>query len=482
MELDKVGFTRRAFTLGLAGIAAGTLTDVTAAAMPVPVTSFLATSGSKIIDAATGRPFIIKGTHWYGMEFDLMPILLNWREGTNQPGRAWRTITYTGPAQHGLVPGAVYEGVLDQIVRLGFNTLRLSICEDVTWPNAQVRGAAGSPHAGATGIGGLLNPDLLTGAQPLSSYNYDYIPALAVLDKMVDYAGRIGLRIILDMHCLEPSIDNTSHKGLWYTTAHPGDPGTGPTDGAIGTKGDLRNEQQWLDAWAFLAAHYAHTPTVCAFDLMNEPFSVTWDNDQATGWPAACERAAARIQAVNPNVLLVVEGKLGVLRGPNGRQDTGYAGDLSGVRDRPVVTPVPNRVVYSPHEYSNATQGRFKAGFPATLPPWWDMIWGYLVKDGIAPVLIGEFAGDFRDPAALSDVVQPGKKYSARASASRDAAWVAALSRYVRANNISWAYFSFAMDEPHKPTDVDVLLGLVEADLVTPVPSSFAALADLLRG
>jgi aryl-phospho-beta-D-glucosidase BglC (GH1 family) len=453
------------------------------AAAPAPgraVQSFLATSGGAIVDAATGEPFIIKATHWYGMESVLMPIMLGWRGDPNKPGRAWRTITYTGPAQNGLVPGTVYEGVLDQIRRLGFNTVRLSICEDVTWPNAQVMGAAGTQGAGTTSIGGLLNPDLLTGEQKPSFYNYDYLPALAILDKIIDYAGSIGLRVILDMHCLEPSADDTSHKGLWYTTAKPGDPGTGPTNGTIGTHGDLRSEQQWLDAWAFLAKRYAKTPAVCAFDLMNEPYAMTWDDDPLHGWPAACERAAAVIQAVNPNVLLVCEGAFGAVRGPNGKEYTSFGEDLTGVRRRRVVTPIPNRVVYSPHDYPNATQARFKAGFPATLAPWWDFVWGYIAKEGIAPILLGEFAGDFRDPATLSDAVPWGKSYSAQAGAVRDAAWMQALSDYICANGLSWAYFSFASDAGHPATKSDVLVSLLDADGITPMPGPFAAMRAML--
>jgi aryl-phospho-beta-D-glucosidase BglC (GH1 family) len=482
ITVNKTVYTRRSLGLAAAGAMGGLLTGG-AAPPPAPggaVRSFLATSGAKIVDAATGEPFIIKAAHWFGMEFNLMPIMLGWRGSPDQPGRAWRTMTYTGRAQNGLTPNTVHEGVLDQMVRLGFNTVRLSICEDVTWPNAQVNGAAGTPGAGKTGIGGLLNPDLLTGAQRLSTYNYDYIPALAVLDKMVDYAGSIGLRVILDMHCLEPSLDNTAHHGLWYTTPRPGDQGTGPTHGAIGTQGDPRSEQQWLDAWAFLAKRYANTPAVCAFDLMNEPYAITWDNNPLRGWPAACERAAAVIQAVNPNVLLVCEGAFSAIRGRNGTDYTSYGEDLTGVRGRRIVTPVPNRVVYSPHDYSNATQPRFKTGFPGTLAPWWDAVWGYIAKEGIAPILVGEFSGDFRDPAALSDVVQSGKSYSAKASATRDGAWMQALSDYICANGLSWAYFSFANDVDHAATDTDVLLGLVEADGITPTPRAFAAIGAML--
>jgi endoglucanase len=213
---------------------------------------------------------------------------------------------------------------------------------------------------------------------------------------------------------------------------------------------------------------------------MNEPYATTWDNDPLRGWPAACERAAAVIQAVNPNVLLLCEGGFNNARGPNGREYTSWGEDLTGVRARRIVTPVHNRVVYAPHDYPNATQKRFKAGFPGTLAPWWDAMWGYIAKDGIAPVLVGEFSGDFRDPATLSDAVQRGKPYSAKASATRDDAWMKALSDYICANGLSWAYFSFANDPDHAPTEIDVLLAPLEPDGVTPMKRTIAALAAML--
>src|SRR5690606_37962169 len=52
--------------------------------------------------------------------------------------------------------------------------------------------------------------------------------------------------------------------------------------------------------------------------------------------------------------------------------------------------------VYSPHDYGPAVhpQPWLQApDYPANLPAVWDRHWGYLQKEGIAPVVLGELGG-----------------------------------------------------------------------------------------
>jgi endoglucanase len=73
-----------------------------------------------------------------------------------------------------------------------------------------------------------------------------------------------------------------------------------------------------------------------------------------------------------------------------------WGGNLKGVAKRPIILNVPNRVVYSPHDYGPDVflQGWFTdASFPNNLPNVWDQHWGYIQKQGIAPVVLGEFGG-----------------------------------------------------------------------------------------
>jgi hypothetical protein len=55
---------------------------------------------------------------------------------------------------------------------------------------------------------------------------------------------------------------------------------------------------------------------------------------------------------------------------------------------------VPNRLVYSPHDYPASVypQPWFnEPNYPNNLPALWDRTWGYLFRENIAPVWLGEF-------------------------------------------------------------------------------------------
>ena len=58
-----------------------------------------------------------------------------------------------------------------------------------------------------------------------------------------------------------------------------------------------------------------------------------------------------------------------------------------------------SKVVYSPHTYGPATHDQphfHDASFPANQPAIWDLQWGHLVVNGVAPVLVGEFGGRYK--------------------------------------------------------------------------------------
>jgi endoglucanase len=60
----------------------------------------------------------------------------------------------------------------------------------------------------------------------------------------------------------------------------------------------------------------------------------------------------------------------------------------------PIVLNVANRVVYSLHDYPQSVHDQkwFNApNYPNNLPAVWDQFWGYLYRQNIAPVWVGEF-------------------------------------------------------------------------------------------
>jgi aryl-phospho-beta-D-glucosidase BglC (GH1 family) len=280
------------------------------------------TSGNQIVDV-NGRSVSIGGVNWFGFE----------------------TSNYV---VHGLW-ARNYRDMMNQMTQLGFNTIR------IPFSNA-IFNAANTPN----GIAYNLNPDL----QGLSS--------LQILDRIVAYAGQIGLRIILDHHSAKP--DDHSNEPLWYI---PGDP--------------ANSEQAWINDWVALAQRYAGNATVIGADLENEPHDpATWgDGNLATDWRLAAERAGNAILQANPNWLIFVEG----IQTYGGQSDW-WGGNLMGAGASPVVLNIANRVVYSPHEYPASVypQSWFSAAnYPNNLPPQWDGFWGYLYRQNIAPVWMGEF-------------------------------------------------------------------------------------------
>ncbi|HQS18297.1 Calx-beta domain-containing protein [Reyranella sp.] len=299
---------------------------------------WLSTSGNQIVDSA-GHTVQIAGVNWFGFESSTF-------------------------APHGLWTRG-YKDMMDQMVDLGFNTIRLPFSSEMLHTNA-------APN----GIDFNKNPDL-TG-----------LSALQIMDKIVDYAGQVGLKIILDHHRSNAGA-GTSDNGLWY-------------DGQY-------TQASWVADWKMLAARYADDPTVIGADLHNEPHNGTWGGGGANDWALAAETAGNAIGTVNPNWLIFVEG-VGTYKG----ESYWWGGNLMGVRDRPIDLALDDRLVYSAHDYPNSVykQPWFQgADFPANLPAKFDQMWGYIYKEGIAPVWIGEFGTKLVDP--------------------KDAPWLEAITSYL---------------------------------------------------
>lgn len=280
---------------------------------------FVHTKGNQIVDAS-GNAVKIAAVNWSGLE-----------TGNFAPDGLW---------------ARNYQDMMRQMVSLGFNTIRLPF-------SLQLFASNSTP----SGINYTLNPDLqgLNGQQ--------------IMDKIVSYAGQIGLKIILDDH-RSAAGPGPNGDGLWY-------------DGGY-------TEKNWIDTWTALARHYAGNTTIIGADLSNEPHnSATWGDGSATDWAAAATRAGDAIQAVSSNWLMFVEG----IQTYQGSNDW-WGGNLQGVAAHPVTLTVANRVVYSPHDYpsSVSSQPWFSASnYPNNLPSVWNQNWGYIFQNNIAPVFVGEF-------------------------------------------------------------------------------------------
>jgi endoglucanase len=289
--------------------------------------NYLRTEGNKIVDAQ-GKEVRLTGVNWFGME-----------TGTFAPHGLWERN---------------WEDMLDQIVALGYNSIRLPYSNQLF-----------DPLSLPEGIDYALNPDLRG------------LNGLQIMDKIVDGAGRRGLKIFLDRH--RPDIEKQTN--LWYNERY--------------------DEERWINDWKMLAARYLGNDTVIGADLHNEPHKeATWGTgDPKTDWRMAAEKAGNAILSVNPNWLIIVEG----IENYNGDWYW-WGGNLQGVAQHPVRLNVPNRLVYSPHDYGPGVwvQGWFKdPSYPRNLPAIWQKQWAYISDQGIAPILLGEFGGRRSDAESL---------------------------------------------------------------------------------
>ena len=207
---------------------------------------------------------------------------------------------------------------------------------------------------------------------------------------------------------------------------------------------DHITEQIFIESWVWFAQRYRNNDTILAFDLQNEPHgkvylqpetSARWDgSDHPNNWAKVATRTANRIQAVHPNVLIVIEG---IESYPNwGKHgstqqvdylDAWWGANLRGVRDYPIHLNIPNRLVYSSHDYGPAVSNQpwFYKGFnKQTLDrDVWHKFWFFVVRENIAPVLIGEWGG-FLDGG-------PNEK------------WQTALRDFIVENKIHHTYWCF---------------------------------------
>lgn len=329
------------------------------------VSGYFHTSGNQILDA-NNQTVRIAGVNWFGME----------------------TSNF---APHGLWTRG-YKSMMDQMKQTGFNTIRLPYSD-------QLFESGSTPN----GIDFSKNPDL----QGLNG--------LQIMDKIVAYAGQIGLRILLDHH-RSAAGNSANESGLWYSSAFP--------------------ESKWISNWTMLAARYANNPTVIGADLHNEPHGpATWGDGSANDWRLAAERAGNAILAVNPNWLIIVEG---VEQASSGNY--WWGGNLSNAGAAPVRLNVPGRLVYSAHDYPASVyqQSWFSdPNYPNNLPQVWDRNWGYLFRQGIAPVLLGEFGSKL---ATTSDQ-QWFDKMTAYLAGDLDGNGTNDLS--AGQQGISWTYWSW---------------------------------------
>ncbi len=302
---------------------------------------FLSTNGSQIVDAS-GNNVRVASIGWYGTD---------------------------GPAGYALqgLWATSYKTILDSIKQGGFNTTR------IPWSNVGLD----APFAGTNEKGGVdwaQNADLKG------------LTCLQVFQKVVDYAGTIGLKVIFDHHTDDGS-GGQQPNGLWIDKG----PGTDGTDGA-GVQGTVDAARFQAD-WVRFAKTFAGNSTVIGFDLDNEPHGASWGGGGATDIHKMFTDVGNAIQAVNPGALIIGEPSQDYF-GASPEGDV----TMASITGNPVVLGIANKMVYSVHEYPGSITGLAVDSGPGLVQQM-NHAWGDVVKNNVAPVWIGEMGANLKTAA-----------------------------------------------------------------------------------
>ena len=441
--------------------------------------------GNQFVDSVTNLPIRLCGVNWYG--YDGTDLIV-----------------------HGLYAGRGYQDVIDQMSALGFNAFRLPFCDDMITSTVTFVNTSGNQY-----VVQVDNPDLI-GLTPMQA-----------LDCIVYYAYTAGMRIILDHHRISMTSINSADSG--YGT--DGWPAANPEGGALyhyagaASGGSTYTpEVQWRAMWVSMATHFTtdHTipgslvasgvgkyasnaslaATIVGFDPHNEPKNLAW----AT-WAGMVETLFPFVNAIAPNWMMFVEGVAGSANGSDLYWEGGYLksagpGSVDGAA-RPInLGSKQNKLAYSCHEYGQSVYGQTwmntllsspgggypstvantVIGYPNNLYAIWDEYFGFIYKDNIAPLWMGEFGGGFgRDYST-------GAVDSNQANAAFELQWGNALVNYLQGYNVdgssylsgsqlppSFAYFAL------NPESGNPLGGLLwNVDYITPDPIKMGVILPLL--
>ncbi len=368
---------------------------------------------------ANGVAIRIKGASWFGLQGRHEPS----NDATNPSGAPLEQ--YMGNVFWNS-SNRTYAGDVAEFKAMGINVIRLPLVTQ-TLTGTDPQGMA--PYLKNTESVRIANSRL----------------ALETIIKELDAAG---IYVLLDIHScsnyvdwrkgrldarppwVDATRDNYDFKREDSSCAATNNPSTV-------TRIQAYDETKWLADLQTLAGLEASlgVSNIIGIDIFNEPWDYTWAE-----WKTLSEHAYQAINAVNPNILIFVEGISATAGNQDGTPNTitqvpyggrvipNWGGNLYEAGANPPNIPK-DRLVFSPHVYGPSVfvgqqfadpaqpscAGLEGDAFgdahcnivinPTLLRQGWDDHWGYLKAMGYA-VVIGEFGGNMdwpRGKASLRD-------------------------------------------------------------------------------
>jgi endoglucanase len=360
---------------------------------------------------------------------------------------------------------------------------------NVFWASSSRTYAGDAAEFKAMGINVVrvpVSPQTLTGTDPQGMAPYLKNTASVVIPNSLDALKTVvqvldaqGIYVLFDIHScsnyvdwrkgrldarppyVDATRDNYDFKREDSSCAASGNP-AGVTRiqayDATKWKADLAKLAGFESAWG--------VSNIIGIDIYNEPWDYTWGD-----WSSLAGQAYTAINAVNPNILIFVEGVSDSANNQDGSPTTittepsgvapapNWGGNLASAGANPPAIPK-NMLVFSPHVYgiSVFVGKQFVAQTPAacvglsgdaagdnhcalimpsasTLAAGWDSQWGYLKAQGYA-VVIGEFGGNMVWPGGAASL-RDQNRYSYVTDHTIDAQWQQAFVSYLHSKNIN---------------------------------------------
>jgi len=405
-----------------------------------------------------GEVFPVRCGNWFGLEGRHEPS----NDPTNPSGAPMEQyIGNTFWANGGAGTGRTIQQTMSEITARGIDMIRLPVVPQTLDPN--------DPQGTAPNL--KNHPSVRVANSRLA------------LETMIRLADQNNIAVLLDMHSCSnyvgwrkgrldarpPYADRDREN---YDFKREDSSCSATNNPPSVTRIQAYDRTKWLNDLRTLAGlqQQLGVNNIIGIDIFNEPWDYTWQE-----WKTLAESAYQAINAVNPNILLFVEGVSGTAGNQDGTPDTvtqvpfgdpalnpNWGENLFEAGANPPNIPR-DRLVFSPHTYGPSVfvQKQFMdpaqpqcAGLegdaagnahcnvvinPTLLRSGWEQHYGYLKDQGYA-VVLGEFGGNLDWPAGQATIRDRNRW--GYLTPGVDAQWQSALVDYLVGKGIEGCYWA----------------------------------------